>query len=597
MSKYLLLLFVLINTNLFCQTIDPTISNETKKTQFQMGVNVGYDIPVSNVTLPFYSTDPGLKFGLNLDFYFNKLGLGLDLDLINNTTSSTIGATVFYNNSLTQRAETINQNESLSRNFIGLGPSFRTSLGNKIDFMIYLRAGYSTIKGGEFITTTVDPNASAITNHHLLVAGYDAGSFSTKAGLNLDFKINSSLSLSLGAYHLRHFTNHLDDTFELNNTGAIGIYYGHSNFDENGSSLIYNSNKSDYVISIDDPNEKSPCNPFTSFGINLGFKYTFGESQKNKKLKDKNASALIPKTSSNKAMISVKDQQSGLPIPNAKVLLKNKNGDLVASGMTDGDGLVELTNLLNSDYTIEGIISGISTSTAKIDRNEFENNTVVNKEIYYTALSFILKGTVVNNNSKTLEPGVLINLTNTSTGKLSQVSTDERGNFSIQLDKSSSYSIVGVKKNKLSNVGRASTVGLNRSTTLFVNLELGIENFNCGQETLIDINYAFDKADILDESKFVLDKLVRYLLAHQISKVELLSHTDSRGSNAYNQDLSQRRAQSAVNYIVSKGVNASRIIAKGYGETLLKNKCADGVKCSEDEHSENRRTEAKLICQ
>ena len=74
-------------------------------------------------------------------------------------------------------------------------------------------------------------------------------------------------------------------------------------------------------------------------------------------------------------------------------------------------------------------------------------------------------------------------------------------------------------------------------------------------------------------------------------KVELASHTDCRGSNRYNQKLSEKRAQSAVDYIVSKGVSPDRITAKGYGEERLVNQCKNGVACTKAEHRLNRRTE------
>ena len=73
--------------------------------------------------------------------------------------------------------------------------------------------------------------------------------------------------------------------------------------------------------------------------------------------------------------------------------------------------------------------------------------------------------------------------------------------------------------------------------------------------------------------------------------VELASHTDSRGSAAYNDKLAQRRAESAVKYIVSKGIENDRVIAKSYGEQKLINQCSNGVKCTAAEHQANRRTE------
>jgi outer membrane protein OmpA-like peptidoglycan-associated protein len=77
--------------------------------------------------------------------------------------------------------------------------------------------------------------------------------------------------------------------------------------------------------------------------------------------------------------------------------------------------------------------------------------------------------------------------------------------------------------------------------------------------------------------------------------IELGSHTDCRGSDAYNETLSQRRAESAVSYIVSHGINPSRITAKGYGEYQPVVKCLGCLNCTEAEHQLNRRTEFKVV--
>jgi outer membrane protein OmpA-like peptidoglycan-associated protein len=78
-------------------------------------------------------------------------------------------------------------------------------------------------------------------------------------------------------------------------------------------------------------------------------------------------------------------------------------------------------------------------------------------------------------------------------------------------------------------------------------------------------------------------------------KVELGSHTDSRGSDSYNERLSQKRSDSAVAYIVEHGISKDRIIAKGYGESQIVNRCVNGVDCSDEEHRQNRRTEFKIL--
>ncbi len=112
---------------------------------------------------------------------------------------------------------------------------------------------------------------------------------------------------------------------------------------------------------------------------------------------------------------------------------------------------------------------------------------------------------------------------------------------------------------------------------------------------LQNIHYDFDSWKILPESEVELNKLVDILKKNPTCKVELGSHTDSRGRDKYNMRLSQKRSESAVAYIVSQGIDKDRIVAKGYGETMLINRCKNGVDCSEEEHRENRRTEFKIL--
>ena len=85
------------------------------------------------------------------------------------------------------------------------------------------------------------------------------------------------------------------------------------------------------------------------------------------------------------------------------------------------------------------------------------------------------------------------------------------------------------------------------------------------------------------------------MMKYPTIKIELKSHTDSRAPDAYNMKLSKRRANSSVDYIISQGINSNRITGEGYGETRLINRCSNNVKCSEEEHQKNRRTEFIVI--
>ena len=113
---------------------------------------------------------------------------------------------------------------------------------------------------------------------------------------------------------------------------------------------------------------------------------------------------------------------------------------------------------------------------------------------------------------------------------------------------------------------------------------------------VLPIYYELGSARLTAEARKVIDdKLFALLTAKPGIRIELNSHTDSRGSASSNQDLSQRRAQSVVNYLASKGISRNRLVARGFGETQLKNGCSDGVECSEEMHAVNRRTEFRVL--
>jgi len=125
---------------------------------------------------------------------------------------------------------------------------------------------------------------------------------------------------------------------------------------------------------------------------------------------------------------------------------------------------------------------------------------------------------------------------------------------------------------------------------------INLKNQKNNEELTIieNIYYKYDDYAILPEAKLVLEKVVNIMAKDPNVIIELSSHTDSRSTADYNIKLSQKRAAAAVAYMISKGVNKNRISGKGYGESKLINKCADGVECSEEEHAKNRRTEFNI---
>lgn len=167
------------------------------------------------------------------------------------------------------------------------------------------------------------------------------------------------------------------------------------------------------------------------------------------------------------------------------------------------------------------------------------------------------------------------------------------GEYITQLDCNKKYLVHGTNSEFFAQSKEIFTDCKSMNDTIYV--ELVFERIVLYKPIVIEnIYYDFDKWNIRPDAAIELDKIVTLLNENPHIIIELGSHTDSRGTFKYNEVLSQRRAESAVNYIISRGIDSSRITAKGYGEYQLVNQCSDGVKCTEEEHQMNRRTEFKV---
>jgi peptidoglycan-associated lipoprotein len=208
-------------------------------------------------------------------------------------------------------------------------------------------------------------------------------------------------------------------------------------------------------------------------------------------------------------------------------------------------------------------------------------------------LTFQLAGTVYKKNTYVPLANAIVSLSKNNGGTL-KVETDSSGTFKFALEEGAAYSIAGEKTNFRSDGAEVSTRSLKQSSILQHDLYLEAVEMDKAIR-LENIYYDFDKWDIRRDAAVELDKLVKIMQDNPTIWIELGSHTDSRGNDAFNMTLSQKRAEAAVQYIISKGINSNRIEAKGYGETQLLNQCANGVKCTETQHQLNRRTEFKIV--
>ncbi|MCU0442936.1 MAG: OmpA family protein [Bacteroidia bacterium] len=219
---------------------------------------------------------------------------------------------------------------------------------------------------------------------------------------------------------------------------------------------------------------------------------------------------------------------------------------------------------------------------------------------YMTPLLFTLSGVVRDSATKELLPNTTITITSSSdTGKL-VIRTDATGGYKINLKAKTDYELFAAKEDYYdSKIESQSTRPFEVSTDLVQDFMLPPFDFTT-VFTLEGIYYDLDKANIRPDAALILDTMVTLLKKYPRIRIELGSHTDCRADSAYNQNLSQRRADSAVAYISSKGIDIERMVAKGYGESSLVNDCAcEGTyvkrKCTEEEHQLNRRTTFRLL--
>ncbi|MGB0883759.1 MAG: OmpA family protein [Flavobacteriales bacterium] len=128
----------------------------------------------------------------------------------------------------------------------------------------------------------------------------------------------------------------------------------------------------------------------------------------------------------------------------------------------------------------------------------------------------------------------------------------------------------------------------------------GISTWEAVECSLLDPNilpifYELNSARLTTASKKIIDDTLMPILKESNVSIEIMSHTDSRGNDDFNMKLSQRRANSVINYLVSKNIAKSRLTGRGFGETRLTNDCSNGVDCSETKHRKNRRTEFRVL--
>lgn len=203
-----------------------------------------------------------------------------------------------------------------------------------------------------------------------------------------------------------------------------------------------------------------------------------------------------------------------------------------------------------------------------------------------------LVGTVRDLKTNLVIPNSNVSVLNRSNNQKLDFTTDDLGEFKIaKVDCDTKYNITASKvnyKTNEKNFSSSSEFALTHQFEIKLIPEISIVEIS-------NVYFDFDKSNIRKDAIEVLDHLVELMNKFPEMIVEIKSFTDSRGSQAYNEKLSNRRAKSTIDYVLKKGISSTRINGLGYGETVLVNNCVDQANCTEEEHQLNRRSEIVVL--
>lgn len=259
------------------------------------------------------------------------------------------------------------------------------------------------------------------------------------------------------------------------------------------------------------------------------------------------------------------------------------------------DFSVAVSKDLTSGFFSSNRPGGMGSDDIYAFRNAKTSKKLISIPVKAQLAKLMMKGLVKDKTSGMPLEGAMVFVLNTKTNKVKVLETGPDGIYTLPAEKDVLYISKAVKPDYMDDCLNFRIMDSDTSTMYDIPRSLLLDKLEVNKSFRVEnIYYDLDKWFIREDAKPALDNLVFIMKKYPIT-AELSSHTDCRASNAYNDELSQKRAESAVRYIVLQGVDPSRLVAKGYGETRLVNQCSDGVSCTEEEHQLNRRTEFKIL--
>ena len=178
-----------------------------------------------------------------------------------------------------------------------------------------------------------------------------------------------------------------------------------------------------------------------------------------------------------------------------------------------------------------------------------------------------------------------------NSNKVATKTTDENGYVEFKYECDQAFKVEANKELYLNN-----SIDVAKTDDAEVSKQIALEEIIVDNKVVLNpIFFELDKHNITAQGAAELDKLVEVMNTYPKMIIRAESHTDSRGEDSYNLKLSDRRAKSTAQYVISKGISSDRITGVGMGETQLINECSNGVKCSKEAHQANRRSEFIIV--
>ena len=315
-----------------------------------------------------------------------------------------------------------------------------------------------------------------------------------------------------------------------------------------------------------------------------------------------------PPPSAFDAAAIVVDAETNAPIPGAEVKMVELIGSSgvtldESSSMTPTDGVVPLKVWNGRKYIFNVLKEGYQPKNLNANAELFLTEDGIYKIPMEKIAMVTVGGLVTDASSGSPVTSANVELMNLCDNSIELYRSDASGKFSFETLCGCDYKMVATKDGfvvaektiKGNCEPRDISIAMITDREIIPTGSRPVKTYSVGEVIRIrDLYYDYDKSNIRPDAALRLDKVVSLMNRYPSMNIELGSHTDARGNDSYNSKLSQRRADSAVRYIISKGIDRSRLSARGYGEREITNHCVNGVNCKDETHEENRRTEIRI---